>query len=94
LAREEAARRSDVLDLDPYDALMEQFDPGNRIVVEANPAYTGYRPARLARIEGIYLSPATFFIAFENGEVDMVTYDALTPADYAPALKPQPVRPR
>jgi peptide/nickel transport system substrate-binding protein/oligopeptide transport system substrate-binding protein len=65
----------------PY--VLVEFDPGNRIVVEANPAYTGYRPARLARIEGIYMSPPTFFIAFENGEVDMVTYDALTPADYA-----------
>jgi peptide/nickel transport system substrate-binding protein/oligopeptide transport system substrate-binding protein len=65
----------------PY--VLVEFDPGNRIVVEANPAYTGYRPARLSRIEGIYMSPATFFIAFENGEVDMVTYDALTPTDYA-----------
>ncbi len=30
LAREEAARRADVLKLAPYDALIEQFDPGNR----------------------------------------------------------------
>jgi len=30
LVREEAAMRSDVLKLDPYDALMEQYDPGNR----------------------------------------------------------------
>lgn len=30
LAREEAAMRADVLKLDPYDALMEQYDPGNR----------------------------------------------------------------
>ena len=30
LAREEAARRAEVLQLSPYDALMEQFDPGNR----------------------------------------------------------------
>jgi carboxypeptidase Taq len=30
LTREEAALRADVLKLDPYDALMEQFDPGNR----------------------------------------------------------------
>ncbi|XHB99800.1 carboxypeptidase M32 [Nitratireductor sp. ac15] len=30
MAREEAERRSDVLGLAPYDALMEQFDPGNR----------------------------------------------------------------
>jgi len=30
LAREEAALRADALGLDPYDALMEQFDPGTR----------------------------------------------------------------
>ncbi len=30
LVREEAALRSDVLNLSPYDALMEQYDPGNR----------------------------------------------------------------
>ena len=30
LVREEAAMRADVLQLDPYDALMEQYDPGNR----------------------------------------------------------------
>lgn len=31
LAREEAQMRADVLGLAPYDALMEQFDPGNRV---------------------------------------------------------------
>ncbi|MCR4267246.1 carboxypeptidase M32 [Nitratireductor sp. ZSWI3] len=31
LAREEAGRRAEVLGLAPYDALMEQFDPGNRV---------------------------------------------------------------
>jgi carboxypeptidase Taq len=30
MVREEAQLRADVLKLDPYDALMEQFDPGNR----------------------------------------------------------------
>lgn len=30
LVREEASMRADVLGLDPYDALMEQYDPGNR----------------------------------------------------------------
>ena len=30
LAREEAALRADALGLEPYDALMEQYDPGNR----------------------------------------------------------------
>lgn len=30
LMREEAQRRAEALGLDPYDALMEQYDPGNR----------------------------------------------------------------
>ena len=30
LAREEAQRRADVLKLDPYDAMIEQYDPGSR----------------------------------------------------------------
>ncbi len=30
MVREEAAMRAEVLGLDPYDALMEQYDPGNR----------------------------------------------------------------
>jgi carboxypeptidase Taq len=30
MVREEAAMRADVLGLEPYDALMEQYDPGNR----------------------------------------------------------------
>ena len=30
LAQEEAARRADVLKLSPYDAMMEQYDPGTR----------------------------------------------------------------
>jgi carboxypeptidase Taq len=31
LVREEAAMRASALDLAPYDALMEQYDPGNRV---------------------------------------------------------------
>lgn len=31
LVREEAQMRAEALKLDPYDALMEQFDPGNRV---------------------------------------------------------------
>ena len=64
----------------PY--VLKEFDPGNRIVVEANPNYTGYRKPRLKRIEGIYMSPATFFTAFQNGDVDTVPYERLTPADF------------
>lgn len=31
MVREEAAMRAEALGLDPYDALMEQYDPGNRV---------------------------------------------------------------
>ena len=63
--------------------VLAEFDPGNRIVVTANPSYTGFRPPRLARIEGIYMSPATQFISFASGEVDFVSHESLTPADFA-----------
>lgn len=62
--------------------MLEEFDPGNRIVLVANPNYTGYRPPRLQRIEGIYMAPSTFFAAFQNGEIDRVPYEALSPADF------------
>lgn len=63
--------------------LLKEFDPGNRIVLEANPDYTGYRPPRLARIKGIYMSPATYFLAFQSGEIDIVDHEQLTSADCA-----------
>lgn len=39
MMREEAAMRAEVLALAPYDALMEQFDPGNR-TASINPVFT------------------------------------------------------
>jgi len=39
IAREEAALRSEALGLAPYDALMEQYDPGNR-VADITPVFT------------------------------------------------------
>ncbi len=63
--------------------ILKEFDPGNRIVIEANPAYTGIFPPRLQRIEGIYMSPDTYFAAFQNGEIDRVPYEQLSPADFA-----------
>lgn len=63
--------------------MLAEFDPGNRIVLEANPMYTGNRPPKLARLEAIYMAPSTFFAAFENGEIDVVPYQMLTPADFA-----------
>ena len=62
--------------------MLEEFDPGNRIVFKANPHYTGYRQPRLSSIEIIYMSPETMFAAFENGEIDNIAADFLSPADF------------
>lgn len=48
LVREEAAMRAETLGLDPYDALMEQYDPGNRA----------------ADIEAVFAELKTFLIDF------------------------------
>jgi len=42
MAREEAGMRAAALDLDPYDALMEQYDPGNRMA-EITPVFADLR---------------------------------------------------
>jgi carboxypeptidase Taq len=57
MMREEAAMRAEVLGLAPYDALMEQFDPGNR-TAQITPVFTelkaflvDFLPAALAAQE-------------------------------------------
>jgi peptide/nickel transport system substrate-binding protein/oligopeptide transport system substrate-binding protein len=62
--------------------MLESIEPGKQIVVVANPHYKGYRPPRLNKVIGIFMAPATFFAAFQNGEVDWVDYQFLTPADF------------
>lgn len=62
--------------------VLETFDPGNIITMVPNPMYKGFRPPRLARIENIYISPGTEFLAFQNGEVDSIDGGALSPADF------------
>lgn len=62
--------------------MLTEFDPGNRIVMEANPDYTGYRKPYLKAIEITYMAPETNFAAFENGEIDNVGYEVLSPADF------------
>jgi carboxypeptidase Taq len=56
-AREEAQLRSVALQLDPYDAMMEQYDPGNRaadiapVFAELKTFLKGFVPEALARQE-------------------------------------------
>ena len=57
LVREEAALRAAVLGLDPYDALMEQYDPGNRaadiapVFAELKTFLQGFRAARRLAVQ-------------------------------------------
>lgn len=62
--------------------MLESIEPGKKIVVVANPHYKGFRQPRLQRVEGIFMAPSTYFAAFQNGEIDEVTYSALSPADF------------
>lgn len=62
--------------------MLKEFDPGNLIVFEANPHYTGYRKPLVKEIEIVYMSPDTMFAAFQNGEIDNVGYEVLSPADF------------
>lgn len=61
---------------------LAEFDPGNRIVIEANESYNGYRPPRLKAIECTFMAPETMFVAYQNGEIYQVPYEMLTPADF------------
>lgn len=63
--------------------ILSEYQPGSRVVLVANPEYRGYRPPRLQRLEGIYMAPTTYFAAFQNGEIDRVPYESLTPSDFA-----------
>jgi peptide/nickel transport system substrate-binding protein/oligopeptide transport system substrate-binding protein len=58
------------------------LEPGKKIVLEANEQYKGPNPPRLKGIEVTYMDPSTFFAAFQNGEIDVVDYERLTPADF------------
>ena len=62
--------------------MLESYDPGNELVLVANPMYKGLRPPRLARIEHVYMAPGTEFLAFQAGEIDNIGYEVLSPADF------------
>jgi peptide/nickel transport system substrate-binding protein/oligopeptide transport system substrate-binding protein len=62
---------------------LKSFTPGEEIVLEANPAYTGFRPPILHELLGFYGDMATRFTAFQDHELDMIGYEALGPAEFA-----------
>lgn len=58
------------------------LEPGKKIVLEPNEKFKGPNPPMLSRREITYMDPSTFFAAFQNGEIDVVDYERLTPADF------------
>ena len=61
---------------------LDVFEPGDRIELVANPNYKGYRQPKLQRLIARYQDVSTDFISFQNGEVDRVAYEVLSPADF------------
>lgn len=63
--------------------MLKEFVAGDRLVLVANPKYKGFRPPYLREIRGRYgdLRNASF-AAFQAREIEHVSYDNLSPADF------------
>jgi ABC-type transport system substrate-binding protein len=66
--------------------MLESIEPGNEIVLVANPNYKGYRKPRLSKIIYTYMNTSTAFAAFQNREIYKMGYEWLTPADFEMVL--------
>jgi peptide/nickel transport system substrate-binding protein/oligopeptide transport system substrate-binding protein len=63
--------------------ILKEFEAGSRLLLEANPTYTGFRQPYLRQMEGIYGDQLNgSFLAFQNGEIDRVNYVHISPADF------------
>lgn len=63
--------------------ILKEFEAGNRVILEANPTYNGYRKPYLRELRGIYGDQLNgSFLAFQNGDVDRVNYVHISPADF------------
>lgn len=63
--------------------ILTEFVPGDHIVLEANPTYVGFRQPWLQEIRGLYGDKLNgSFLAFQSHEIDRVSYEFLTSADF------------
>jgi len=63
--------------------ILTEFVPGDHIVLDANPKYTGFRKPYLRQIRGLYGDKLNgSFLAFQNHDIDRVSYEFLKPADF------------
>ena len=62
--------------------MLNSFKPGESVSIVANPTYNGYRKPMLKELRFFYGDINTSFVAFQAHDVDMVTYERLSPADF------------
>ena len=62
--------------------MLSSFKPGESVTEVANPTYNGYRKPYLKELRFFYGDINTSFVAFQSHDVDMVTYERLSPADF------------
>ncbi|MBX3086023.1 MAG: peptide ABC transporter substrate-binding protein [Anaerolineae bacterium] len=62
---------------------LKELKAGEKVVLEANPTYKGYRPPYLKEYTGLYGDQLNgSFLAFQNGDIDLVNYTHLSVADF------------
>jgi peptide/nickel transport system substrate-binding protein/oligopeptide transport system substrate-binding protein len=52
--------------------ILDEWKKGEELVFKANDKYTGPYPPMAEKIEAIFMEPDTFWLAFQNGEIDWV----------------------
>jgi ABC-type transport system substrate-binding protein len=63
--------------------ILKEFKPGESVLLEANPTYTGFRKPYLKQIHYVYGDQLNgSFPAFQNRDIDRVSYEFLAPADF------------
>lgn len=72
--------------------ILESLEPGERVVLTANPMYKGFRQPRLKQIVYEYMNLSTGFAAFQNDDIYKLGYAWLTPADFDVVLSTPELR--
>jgi peptide/nickel transport system substrate-binding protein/oligopeptide transport system substrate-binding protein len=66
----------------PY--ILKEFAAGDHVVLEANPTYNGPRKPWLKELRFVYGDQInSSFLAFQDHEIDWMSYEMVSPADFA-----------
>lgn len=61
--------------------VLKEWRKGDRVILEANPKYTGQNKPLIKRVVSIAMAMSAEFTAYQAGEIDFVAGGDLTPAD-------------